>query len=787
MNAPASSPWINPPGKTPVFLLDTSSRLEYKIALDWIRSSRPEKKNASVSHRIINIGSWVARKKINAIKELATLLESEESNLFFIPVRVLWFPKTVNGERRARLRDVIIGDPRNPLQLNQLWIHHRDPSRCYPVVADGSDTQDLIARFIPSGRETPSEIEEKAGFILRMAALALERAERRERGARYKVPRLVKEAILGRPEFVRELKALAHKNGMIEDAALAEATNCLHEMAADHSSYFIDMLVSVSRFLCSRGYDRQIDYLPEEVERIREMTQRHPVAFLMTHKTYLDGLVMARLVYELDFPPLHLVGGANLNFIGAGKFARKSGTIFIRRSFGNDPVYKLVFRHYIKYLVEKRFPLNWAFEGTRSRTGKLMPPRFGMLSYVVEAAMNLDNTRLHLLPVNIAYDQLPDISDYISEQRGQVKKKESWAWLKQYFENVSRPYGRIHVRFGKPVIVEGRQPGETAKRKLDQLELQKLSFQVAVEANRVTPITPTALISFCLLAHDYKALTLRELLYEVQSIEKLINLYSFPKASNFDFSSADKLLDTLRGLVANDVLTCYEEGAEKVFSVAAGYRVAIAYYRNTIVHFFVNCAIAELAIIAASVPELRTLDDFHQEALKIRDVFKFEFFFLEKNAFLETLDAELELRLPGWSKTLQEDPYKLNKLSPVVAHCTLRTFVDAYQVVADVLVLDAGKTVFNKKLFFERCMSLGKQMVLQQRIASDDSVNRIYFENALKLAESRELLKPESADLRKAFSEEIGDIKNRLDLVAAAANRNRFTQLSSLNRQAIKH
>ena len=787
MNATATTPWINPPGKTPVFLLDTGSRLEYKIALDWIRSTRPDKKSGTVGHRILNIGSWVTRKKTNVVKELAALIEGKETNLFFIPVRVLWFPKTINGKRRARLRDLIIGDPRDPLQINQFWIHRRDPSRCYPVVADGSDTQDLIARFIPSGRDASPEIEEKAGFILRMAALALERAERRERGARYKVPRLVKEAVLGRPDFVRELKDLAHKKGMLEDAALAQATECLHEMAADHSSYFIDMLVSLSSFLCSRGYDRQIDFLTEDVERIRDLTQRYPVAFLMTHKTYLDGLVMARLVYELDFPPLHLVGGANLNFIGAGKFARKSGTIFIRRSFGNDPVYKLVFRHYIKYLVEKRFPMNWAFEGTRSRTGKLMPPRYGMLSYVVEAAMNLENTRLQLLPVNIAYDQLPDISDYISEQRGQVKKKESWWWFKQYFEKVSRPYGRIHVRFGNPVVVEGKQPGEKAKRKLDNLQLQKLSFQVAVEANRVAPITMTALISFCLLAHGYQALTLRELLFEVHGVEKLINLFSLPKASDFDISTPDKLLHALRGLVANGVLTCYEEGAEKVFSVAAGYKVEVAYYRNTIVHFFVNCAIAELAIITASVPELRTLEALHEEALKLRDLLKFEFFFLEKNAFLQALDAELELRLPDWQETLQSDPLKLNRLSPVVAHCTLRTFVDAYQVVADQLVLEADRAEFNKKPFVDRCMSLGKQMVLQQRIASDDSINRIYFDNAIKLAESRGLLEPGTIELRKHFAQEINDIRNRLDLVAAASNRNRFTQLSNINRQTIKN
>ena len=791
MTRAPGSPWLNPPGKTAVFLADTGTALEREQVLRWIRETRAAAGSKSNNWKLIGIRSWIAQQRSGAVRQLTRLLEQEAElketdHLFFIPIRVLWFPQIVNGERKARLRDLFLGDPRDPSALRQRWIYARDSGRCYPIVGSGSGTQDLISRYVPSGRGSTSELDEKAEFILRMAAIALERAERNERGARYKVPRLVKEAIVGKPDFILELKHAAAETGQTEEQSLAKAKTCLKEIAADHSTLFIDLMVALSRYLYRRGYDKQIAYLEEDVKKIRALTQQYPVAFLMTHKTYLDGLIMACLIYELDLPPLHLIGGSNMNFVGGGRFSRKAGTIFIRRSFSDDPIYKLVLKHYIRYLVEKRFPLNWAFEGTRSRTGKLMPPRYGMLRYVVDAAVNLDNTALHLIPVTIAYDQLPDITDYVSEQRGQAKKKESLSWLKTYVDRISRPYGRIHVRFGEPVVVESRRTGEPESPVIDQLALQKLSFQVAVEANRVTPVTATSLISFCLLAHGYKALTLAELMEEIRDIDKMLNMFSIPRAGDYDFSTPESLQLTISKLAANGALICYEEGVEPVYAVATGHKRTIAYYRNTIVHFFVTSAIAELALITASASTARSLEAFYDEAMRLRDLLKFEFFFSEKKAFIEEINSNLDQRLPDWRVILCERPSSLEEMYPVVAHCTLRTFFDAYKVVADVLSLDVGESQPGDRAIIDRCMKLGSQMVLQQRIASDDAVNSFYFSNALRLAESRGLMETGAEEKRRILVAEIGDVLYRMDLIAAFAERGKFRYKNRMQHR-LKH
>ena len=125
--------------------------------------------------------------------------------------------------------------------------------------------------------------------------------------------------------------------------------------------------------------------------------------------------------YEANLPLPLTFGGINLNAPGLGAIARRSGIIFLRRSFQDNEIYKATFRRYIDYLIEKRFSLLWALEGTRSRTGKLLPPKFGLFNYVFESIMRTRNYDVTFVPVSVVYDQITEVEDYAIEQRGQKK------------------------------------------------------------------------------------------------------------------------------------------------------------------------------------------------------------------------------------------------------------------------------------------------------------------------------------------------------------------------------
>ena len=122
-----------------------------------------------------------------------------------------------------------------------------------------------------------------------------------------------------------------------------------------------------------------------------------------------------------------MLGGDNLRFWPIGPLARRAGVVFIRRSFGDDEIYKLALREYLGYLLAKRFNLEWYMEGGRSRTGKLRPPRYGLLAYVAEAVARGRAEDAYLVPVAITYDQLREVSAMAAEQGGAAKKSEGLA------------------------------------------------------------------------------------------------------------------------------------------------------------------------------------------------------------------------------------------------------------------------------------------------------------------------------------------------------------------------
>jgi glycerol-3-phosphate O-acyltransferase len=133
---------------------------------------------------------------------------------------------------------------------------------------------------------------------------------------------------------------------------------------------------------------------------------------LWTHKTYIDGFVVPKLLFDNNFPIPHFFAGANLNIPLLGFLGRRAGGIFIKRSFADNPVYKAALRQYIGYLMEKRFPLTWSFEGTRSRLGKLMPPKYGVLKYVIEGCHSAGSKDVHIIPVTVSYDLIRDAEEY---------------------------------------------------------------------------------------------------------------------------------------------------------------------------------------------------------------------------------------------------------------------------------------------------------------------------------------------------------------------------------------
>ena len=176
-----------------------------------------------------------------------------------------------------------------------------------------------------------------------------------------------------------------HAGASSDPQAASCATRGACRRSPHHSPYVIDLTAQLIHLLYTRAYGEALHYDRGDLEDIYTIAQRYPVVFLPSHKSNLDHLVLQYALHENGHPPNHTAGGINMNFFPVGPLVRRSGVFFIRRTFKDNPVYKFVLQHYIDYLIEKRFTLEWYIEGGRSRSGKLLPPRFGLLANVVDA------------------------------------------------------------------------------------------------------------------------------------------------------------------------------------------------------------------------------------------------------------------------------------------------------------------------------------------------------------------------------------------------------------------
>ena len=715
-----------PAGSRVVYLLDAASDYEAALLTRWAR----EETGGEVE--TVRITSS-RRGRGGEIDELAEELAAPDDP-FLIPLRVLWLAPMKKGRRAVSWWDVLRpGDARDPRGLRARWIRMARPGRMRLTAAAGAHASDMAEDYQTSGQVDPL-----TSFVTRRAWLILDRAERRLVGNRYKIPRFVPEAILSRREFLEAVDAVAAETTMSPALAREKAERYLREIAATHSPYVIDLIANGIHKLYSQGYG-DIKYSEDDVRRLAALGDGNPIIFLPAHRSNLDRLSLQFMLWENDFPPNHTAGGINLNFFPVGPLVRRTGVFFIRRSFKDNPLYRMVLRSYLDYLVEKRFPLEWYMEGGRSRSGKLMPPRLGLLSYVVDSMHRGKADDLQLVPVSIAYDQIQDVPDYAREAQGKDKEKESLGWMLKAVRSLRRRYGDIHIRFGEPVSARS-MVGPMDRGEETSVGLQKLAFEVMYRIGHVTPITPTALVSVALLAARGTARSSDQLADEAARLVEFARARGLPTTEDADLRDPARVAVILDWLAEHDNVSSHEALGRRVFWLDEDQMIRISYYRNMIVHYFVNRALAEMAVGSVAESGEERPEKVRNTLLAFRDLLKFEFFFPEKDQFLAVVETDITLDVPGWEHVLTTTGAAevAAKLGPPVAYWAVLPFLDAYQVVGDELEALRGK--FDEKSFLKACLARARMYRIEQRLISGESASQVLFKSALALAANRGLI-----------------------------------------------
>jgi glycerol-3-phosphate O-acyltransferase len=383
-----------------------------------------------------------------------------------------------------------------------------------------------------------------------------------------------------------------------------------------------------------------------------------------------------------------------------------------------------------------------------------------------------------LQPVSISFDQLHETAEYAAYARGGEKTPEGLSWMYNFIKaQGERNYGKIYVRFPEAVSMReylGEPHGplstdDAAKR----LALQKMAFEVAWRIQRVTPVNATALVSALLLSTRGVALTLDQLHHTLQdSLDYLERKQTPMTNSALRLRTADGVRAALDALSNGHPVTCIDGGLEPVWRIAPENEHEAAFYRNTLIDAFLETSIVELALAYAGRAESDRLEAFWSQAMRLRDLLKFDFYFADSAAFREHVAEEMSWH-EDWETHVAAGGDQIDTLlrarKPLIAGAMLRPFFEAYEIVADVL-RDAPAKIDEKELT-KRALGVGRQYVAQNRVRSNEAVSALLFATARQVIADQHLLEP-AADLderRTAFRDELRGVLSDMDTVERVA------------------
>ncbi len=576
------------------------------------------------------------------------------------------------------------------------------------------------------------------------------------------------------PKFQDTLAAIAEQQNQTIRKVNKEAKKYLKELYSEQHPIGNMVAVQGIEYALSRAYDKEIDTNSAQIKKLTKLMRRHPIAFVMTHKTYLDMPVLMAVLARYGLPLPYTFGGINLSFAGMGQLGRQAGVIFIRRSFKDNLVYKATLRHYIATLVDEKASFMWAIEGTRSRTGKLVWPQMGILKYIMEGEYSSKET-VKYIPVSVVYDLIPDVTEMTAEGRGKKKKAESLTWMIDYVRKMGTKLGKISIRFGEPVAASELEKGD-ADIEMDDASLLKknipnFAFDLVRNINQITPITTTSLLCITLLSKF--SLNKRALENYVSTLMRFIESHHKHALIDRGKPIGESVQSALNLLVKQKLFVLQGEGQNAKYTISKAHYMQNTYYANMAVHHFYHPSFIELALlhIAETDAENRELA-FWTKIMSLRDLFKFEFFYSNRADFTDEIEADLNFLDPNWRSFLfnpETDLVDLMKkkevlISPVV----LFNYIEAYQVVGQALLQWDIMQEFDDQQFADFCFVKGEEMEWQGQIRRIEAVSKPFLQNGIRLVKHRGLI-PTILDDKKeaihAFLEELEQLANSIQLM----------------------
>ncbi|UVJ45127.1 glycerol-3-phosphate 1-O-acyltransferase PlsB [Pseudomonas sp. LS1212] len=373
--------------------------------------------------------------------------------------------------------------------------------------------------------------------------------------------------------------------------AEAQALRYGNEIASDYTYTAIRFLEVVLSWFWNKIYD---GIKVNHIEGVQGIAQGHEVIYVPCHRSHIDYLLLSYLLFRNGLTPPHIAAGINLNMPLIGSLLRRGGAFFMRRTFKGNPLYTAVFNEYLHTLFTKGFPVEYFVEGGRSRTGRMLQPKTGMLAITLRSFLRSSRMPIVFVPVYIGYERVLEGRTYLGELRGASKKKESIFDIFKVIGALKQRFGQVAVNFGEPIklaeFLDQQQPGWREQEHSPQFRpawlnetTHRLGQKVARHLNEAAAINPVNLVALALLSTSKLALDDRAMARVLDLYLALLRKVPYSPHTTLPQGDGRALIEHVKGM---DLLSEQSDALGKILYLDEHNAILMTYYRNNVLHIF---------------------------------------------------------------------------------------------------------------------------------------------------------------------------------------------------------
>ncbi|TBV03478.1 glycerol-3-phosphate 1-O-acyltransferase PlsB [Phytopseudomonas dryadis] len=401
---------------------------------------------------------------------------------------------------------------------------------------------------------------------------------------------LVKGLVHG-PQVRQAIAEQAERENLPLEKAEALALRYGNEIASDYTYTVIRFLELVLSWFWNKIYD---GIRVNHIEGVQDVAQGHEVVYVPCHRSHIDYLLLSYLLFRNGLTPPHIAAGINLNMPLIGGLLRRGGAFFMRRTFKGNPLYTAVFNEYLHTLISKGYPVEYFVEGGRSRTGRMLRPKTGMLAITLRSYLQSHRLPLVFVPVYIGYERVLEGRTYLGELRGASKKKESIFDIFKVIGALKQRFGQVWVNFGEPIkldaFLDQQQPDWRSQTLAPHFRpawlndaTNRLGERVARHLNEAAAINPVNLVALALLSTSKLALDERALTRILDLYLGLLRRVPYSPHTTLPEGDGLALIEYVRGM---DLLAEQKDALGRILYLDEQNAILMTYYRNNVLHIF---------------------------------------------------------------------------------------------------------------------------------------------------------------------------------------------------------